>query len=122
MRSSYESSVILALADHGVRRGDPSTIPSVQTDWSPPVSHDHHQTLRQIFSHPISMNIKWKEVVHLFESLGGRVEPAHGGRETVHLNGKQMTFHVPHGKTIDSKNEVMQIKKFLESAGVAPGG
>lgn len=84
------------------------------------MSHDHTQTLRHIFSHPISMNLKWNEVVHLFQSLGGTVEPAHGGRETVHLMGKQMTFHVPHGKSIESKDEVMQIRKFLESCGVSP--
>ncbi|MBL8747228.1 MAG: hypothetical protein JNK58_12845 [Phycisphaerae bacterium] len=86
------------------------------------MSHNHEQTLKQVFAHPISMNIKWKDVVHLFESLGGRVEPSHGGRETVHLNGKQMTFHVPHGKSIESKEEVMQLRHFLEGAGVsAPG-
>lgn len=84
------------------------------------MSHDHTRTLRQIFAHPVSMNIKWKDVVHMFESLGGRVEPAHGGRETVHLNGRQMTFHVPHGKAIDSKDEVVQIRRFLESAGIRP--
>lgn len=84
------------------------------------MSHDHTRTLRQIFAHPVSMNIKWKDVVHMFEALGGRVEPAHGGRETVHLNGRQMTFHVPHGKAIDSKDEVVQIKKFLDSAGIGP--
>lgn len=86
------------------------------------MSHDHQQTLKQVFAHPISMNLKWKEVVHLFEALGGKVDPAHGGRETVHLNGKQTTFHVPHGKAIDSKEEVMQIRHFLESAGVGGPG
>lgn len=86
------------------------------------MSHNHESTLRQIFSHPIPMNIKWKDVVHMFQSLGGTVEPAHGGRETFHLNGKQMTFHVPHDKAIDSKDEVVQIKHFLESCGVKPEG
>jgi hypothetical protein len=86
------------------------------------MSHKHENTLAHIFQHPIAMNVKWNEVVRLFESLGGSVEPAHGGRQTVHLNGKQMTFHVPHGKTIDSKDEMMQVRHFLESCGVRSGG
>lgn len=77
------------------------------------------KTLAHVFQHPISMNLKWGELVKLFEHLGGRVEPAHGGRETVHLNGKQMTFHVPHGPTIESKDEIMQVRHFLESCGVS---
>jgi len=86
------------------------------------MSHKHERTLQQVFAHPISMNIKWNDVVHLFESLGASVEPAHGGREKVKLNGKEMTFHVPHGKAIDSKEEIMQIRHFLESCGIRPGG
>lgn len=86
------------------------------------MSHKHEHTLAHIFQHPIAMNVKWSEVVHLVESLGGSVEPAHGGRQTAHLNGKQTTFHVPHGHTISSKDEMMQVRHFLESCGVKPGG
>jgi len=84
------------------------------------MSHNPQTTVRQIFSHPIPMNIKWNEVVHMFQSLGGTVEPTHAGRETVRLNGKQITLHVPHGKAIDSRDEVVKIRHFLESAGVKP--
>lgn len=84
------------------------------------MSHHHERTLQQIFQHPIAMNLRWAEVVHLIESIGGTVEPGHGGREKVRLNGKEASFHVPHGKTIDSKDEVMQLRHFLESCGVAP--
>jgi hypothetical protein len=85
------------------------------------MSH-HEKTLASIFQHPIAMNLKWHDVVKLVEHLGGKVEPAHGGRETIHLKDKQMTFHVPHGKAIDSKDEMMQIRHFLESCGVAASG
>lgn len=84
------------------------------------MSHDHTRTLNHIFAHPVSMNIKWNEVTHLIASLGGTVESAHGGREKIRLNGQERTFHVPHSKAIDSKDEVVQLRKFLELAGVAP--
>lgn len=84
------------------------------------MSHNAQRTLSEIFSHPINMNIHWKDVVHLFESLGGEVEVVHGGREKVKLNDHEFTFHIPHGKTIGSRDEVMQIRHFLEQAGMGP--
>lgn len=86
------------------------------------MSHKPEHTLEQLFAHPISMNIHWKDVLHLFESLGAQVEVVHGGREKVRLNGQEHTFHIPHGKSIESKEEVVQIKHFLERCGIGPGG
>ncbi len=84
------------------------------------MSHKPQKTLEQLFSHPISMNIHWRDVVHLFESLGAEVHVVHGGREKVRLNGQEHTFHIPHSKSLDSKDEIVQIRHFLESAGVTP--
>lgn len=85
------------------------------------MSHNHENTLRQIFAHPVSMNIKWKDVEHLIESLGGKAEPSQGGRERFVLNGQDRVFHVPHSKQIESRDEVVQLRHFLEAAGVTPG-
>lgn len=82
--------------------------------------HKHVATVKSIFSHPIPMNIHWMDVEHLFTSMGGQVEVVHGGRAKVKLNGNEHTFHIPHGKVLDSKDEVVQIKHFLEKAGVSP--
>ena len=79
----------------------------------------HQRTLEQLFGHPISMNIRWKDVVHLLESLGADVSVVHG-RQKVALNGHEATFRIPHGKTLDSKDEVVQVRHFLERAGVTP--
>lgn len=84
------------------------------------MSHKPEKTLKQLFGHPIAMNVKWRDVIHLFESLGAELEATHGGREKVKLNGQEHTFHVPHSKTLDSKDEVMQIRHFLEACGVTP--
>ncbi|VAX39345.1 hypothetical protein MNBD_PLANCTO03-132 [hydrothermal vent metagenome] len=78
--------------------------------------------LRQIFSHPIPMNIKWRDIIHLFKSLGAELEVVHGGREKIRLNGQEHTFHIPHGSVLDSKDEIVQIKHFLESAGITHHG
>ncbi len=85
------------------------------------MSHKHEQVLRSLFAHPVSMNIKWADVVGMFEHLGGEVEVVHGGREKVRLNGHEHTFHIPHSKSIESKDEIVQIKHFLEQCGIQPG-
>jgi len=84
------------------------------------MSNRHQRTLEALFAHPIAMNIKWADVEHMITSLGGTVEPAHGGREKVKLNGQERTFHIPHSRTLDSKDEVVQLRHFLESAGARP--
>lgn len=84
------------------------------------MSTKHERTHEAIFAHPISMNLHWRDVEHLLESLGGVLEPAHGGRVKVHLNGEEHTFHVPHTKTLSSREEVVQLRHFLERAGAAP--
>lgn len=83
------------------------------------MSHKHERVLEALFAHPISMNLKWNEVEHLLEHLGAEVRH-HGGRATVMLNGEEATFGVPHTKTLSSKDEVVQIRHFLERAGAAP--
>lgn len=75
-------------------------------------------TLDHLFSHPLNMNTKWKDVLHLLESLGAQVEVVHGGREKVRLNGQEATFHIPHSRVLDSKDEVVQIRHFLERCGI----
>lgn len=86
------------------------------------MSHKHDHVLEQLFAHPMSMNIKWREVTSLLESLGGEVEVVHGGREKVRLNGREHTFHIPHSGVLDSKDELTAMRHFLESAGVTARG
>lgn len=75
-------------------------------------------TLSHLFAHPVNMNTKWKDVVHLFTALGASVEVVQGGREKVRLNGQEVTLHIPHSRVLDSKDEVLQIRHFLERCGV----
>lgn len=84
--------------------------------------HNHETTLNQIFAHPINLNLDWKKVQHLLESLGATVEETRHGRFKVELKGNTASFANPHGKDISSKDEVMEIRHFLEKCGVRPSG
>lgn len=85
------------------------------------MSHRHEHTLAKIFAHPIDMNITWRDVLHLFESLGGALDHTKHGQLKVKLNGMEKTFGIPHhDHTIKSRDEVVAIRHFLEATGFAP--
>ncbi len=82
------------------------------------MNHRHRKVLHSIFAHPISSNIDFKSVVHVFEALGAKVDNKAGNRIGVELNGHAAAFtHVNHDLP---KEEVVQIKKFLAACGVDP--
>jgi hypothetical protein len=85
------------------------------------ISHrKQEKTLQEIFGHPISGNIDWRRVEHLFESLGAEVTETSHSRIKVRLNGQEQTFTRPHHKDVASRDEIMEIRHFLEAAGAAP--
>lgn len=84
------------------------------------MSSKHQRTLDQVFAHPLCMNMKWSDIVKMLQSLGASVEVVRGGRERVNLNGVEETFHIPHGKTLDSRDELVQLRHFLERCGYGP--
>lgn len=82
------------------------------------MNHKHRKVLAQLFAHPISANIDFKEVEHVLQELGAEIENKSGNRIGVTLNGHKVAFtHVNHSLP---KDEVVQIRKFLETAGVTP--
>lgn len=86
------------------------------------MGHAHHEIVDRVFAHPMDMNIHWREIVRMFEKLGGTTEETRHGRLKVHLAGKETTFTIPHhSNTLDSRDELVQIRHFLESAGFKPG-
>jgi hypothetical protein len=81
----------------------------------------HERTLEMLFSHPLSGNIEWRDVLHLLQSVGATKE---GGHDTLHatVNGKTVILHGTHHKTL-GEEQVMQLRHFLRSVGVeAPRG
>lgn len=84
------------------------------------MNHHHRKVLHALFSHPISANIDFRKVVHLFEDLGAEVENRSGNRVHIKLNGHSAVF--AHGQHDLPKEEVVQIRKFFETCGITPDG
>ncbi len=85
------------------------------------MGHAHHTTLDRIFAHPMDMNIHWREIVHMFEALGGTADETHHGRLKVKLGEHERSFRIPHhSHSLDSRDELVEIRHFLEAAGHKP--
>jgi len=82
------------------------------------MNHRHRKVLHALFAHPISANIDFREVDHDPKELGSEIENKSGSRIGVTLNGHTVAFH--HASHSLPKEEVMQIKKFLEVCGIKP--
>ena len=81
------------------------------------MNHHHRKVLHAIFSHPVNANIDMKEIEHTLEALGAELETKSGSRLGISLNGHKIAVqHVNHSVP---KEEVIQIRKFLETGGVA---
>ncbi len=82
------------------------------------MNHHHRKILHSLFAHPVSANIDFKDVNHVLTELGADIENKTGSRIEVSLKGQKAAFH--HVTHSVPKNEVMQIRKFLEACGVTP--
>ena len=80
--------------------------------------HHHRDTLRQIFTHPISHNIEWPPVVSLLEALDA-VEVRHDGKFVVKLGEEREVFERPRGKDLDAE-QVVDLRRMLRNAGYEP--
>jgi hypothetical protein len=85
------------------------------------LGHAHHDTLHRVFAHPMDMNIHWREIVKMFEDLGGSTDETHHGRLKVKLGDHERSFRIPHhSHSLDSRDELVEIRHFLEAAGHKP--
>ncbi len=84
------------------------------------MSSKHRNVLQTIFNEPVSSNVQWREVESLLNHVGGRIEPSHGARFRVLLNGHEFFVHHPHHGNELPKHEVKHLRECLASAGVTP--
>lgn len=84
------------------------------------MSHKHRTLISTIFHDPISSNIQWREVESLLNHLGASIDPAHGARFRVVLNGREFFIHHPHHSNEFGKAEIKLLRECLASAGVTP--
>lgn len=82
------------------------------------MNHKHRKILHALFAHPVSGNIALREVESVFKELGAELEERHNSRVAVTLNGHTVLFH--HAQHDLPKQEVQQIRKFLEECDVNP--
>jgi hypothetical protein len=78
----------------------------------------HRTTLTQIFQHPVSHNIEWRDVLSLLEAVASVTE-GHDGKYLVVLGSETETFEVPRNKDIDSQ-QVVDLRRMLANGGYGP--
>jgi hypothetical protein len=78
----------------------------------------HQKVYQRIFEHPMPHNLQWREVRSMLESLTNvtAVEDEKGNLK-VARNGQSLVLHRPRGKDLADKEELMQVRHFLERSG-----
>lgn len=84
------------------------------------MSHKHDQLLQALFHDPVSHNIHWREIESLLHHLGAKIEPAHGARFKLILNGAEGFIHHPHHSSVLTRDHIKILREFLLRAGVNP--
>ena len=82
------------------------------------MNHKHRKTLHALFAHPEPANLSPADVEHVLVELGAEINERSGAKFAVSLGGHTANFH--HASHALPKDEVRQMRKFLESAGVDP--
>jgi len=80
----------------------------------------HKRTLKAIFAHPLSGNIRWADIEALVLAVGGYVEQGEGSRVHFLINGRPATFHRPHPRPTTDKGAISAFRKFLTEARISP--
>ncbi len=84
------------------------------------MNHRHRKILHAIFAHPFNANLSFRDIEHVLVELGAEVENKSGNRVNVTLNGRTAVLrHAGHSL---GRDDVAQIRKFLESCGISPAG
>jgi hypothetical protein len=87
------------------------------------MSNGHIKTLEQLFAHPTSHNIHWRDVVRMLEAHGATCTETKHDHLKVVLGRHEMTFHIPHGShALESDHEIAAIRRFLRQCGLEPVG
>ena len=80
------------------------------------LSNKHRKTLQAVYA--VQANVKFKDIEHLIEALGGQIVEREGSRVHFRLNDVPATFHRPHPNPQAGRGAVRAIKDFLTTAGI----
>jgi len=78
----------------------------------------HRATVEKIFSHPVSHNIQWHDVLSLLENVA-TVTEERDGRYKVALGSEKETFDIPRHHDI-SEQQVVDLRRMLKAVGITP--
>jgi hypothetical protein len=85
------------------------------------IGSKQRRTLRAIFAHPVSANIRWRDIEGVFRALGAEVENREGSRVAVIFPGRPpAVFHRPHPSPNTDKGAVAAVRDWLRGMGVDP--
>jgi hypothetical protein len=82
------------------------------------LNHHHRVTLEKLFSHPLSGNVEWRQVLSLLEAVGTTTQEANG-KVRVELGGETKVLQPPAGKDVD-RQLLVDLRRMLTNAGVEP--
>jgi hypothetical protein len=82
------------------------------------LNNHHRVTLDKIFSHPLSGNVEWRQVLSLLAAVGTTTrEP--NGKVKVELGGETQVLQPPGDKDVD-RQMVVELRRMLTNAGLEP--
>lgn len=85
------------------------------------MSHKHDAMIEKIYAHPIAANIDWKKLSSALEHFGATIDTSHHGRAKIVLHGVGLSISTPHhSHDIESKDDIMALRHFLEAQGIKP--
>lgn len=73
----------------------------------------HLRTYRTLFQHPVTHNLGWHDVHALLRQIGEIVEEPNGSLK-VTRHGESIVLHPARTKDVDSTDEVMRLRHFIE--------
>ncbi|MCP4700788.1 MAG: type II toxin-antitoxin system HicA family toxin [Gammaproteobacteria bacterium] len=78
----------------------------------------HEKTLKSIYTHPVSANIRWADIESLLVALGAEIEEREGSRIAVIFpDCTPAVFHRPHPSPMADKGAVAVIRNWLMTMG-----
>jgi hypothetical protein len=85
-----------------------------------PMTAAQRKTLQAIFERPTRTDARWSKIEGLVRALGGEVTEGRGSRVRFRLGDRVATFHGPHPERVKGKATLVDVRRFLENAGVEP--
>jgi hypothetical protein len=82
------------------------------------MSRKHRNILETILRNPVACNLHWRDAEAMLLHLGATVEPNHGARFKVVLNGHEFFFHHPGHSSELRRMDVKYLRGELIRAGM----